>query len=55
MTDPSKCPECKAFHTKRVYSDFETHQVIEVRVCNDCPTEYQVTYGQPLVEVTHTE
>lgn len=57
MSDPQECPECGTWDTERVHSDIQTQsqRVIEVRICNDCPTEYEVEYGDPLIEVTHTE
>lgn len=47
-------PECEQTDTDRVYSTFTEREVVEIRVCNDCPAEYEVVYADPVKETTNT-
>lgn len=54
MDKPSVCPECDSWDTERVHHEFQSDSVIEIRVCDECPTEFKVTYSDPTKEVAHT-
>jgi hypothetical protein len=44
------CPECggptKLQHTRNIWNQ----EVRHIRTCNECPTEYVVSYGDPVIE-----
>jgi Zn-dependent oligopeptidase len=44
---PSECPECGSWETERVNVEWWSDQVQVTRICNDCPTQYDVMYGDP--------
>lgn len=51
MTNPDKCPECGSHSTERVHMSIHSVVVEEVRICNECPTQYTVKYEDPIIEV----
>jgi hypothetical protein len=40
MTDRRQCPECDSFNTERVQIGWRTDLVEEIRICNECPTQF---------------
>jgi len=40
MKDRSQCPDCGGYDTERVHTEWMTDMLEEVRICNDCPTQY---------------
>ena len=50
-----KCPNCEGIDTDREHVEWYTYEVEEVRVCNECPTEYTLNYADPVIahEETH--
>lgn len=50
-----ECPECGSWDTERVHTEWMGQMVEEVRICHECPTKFTVNYGNPFVEVIHTE
>ena len=50
MFERSECPECGCHDTERVFVDWWTDEVQETRICNECPTQYTINYGNPRVE-----
>jgi len=49
MNDPSRCPECDSLDTERVHVEWHMDMVETVRICGDCPVQYTVSYGDPIV------
>ena len=48
-----QCPECDSYDTDVVHNEFYQDMVGRVRICNDCPTQWTVTYALP--EVTKVD
>jgi len=40
MRDYRQCTECLSTKTKRVCTDTHTDQIEEVRICEECDTQY---------------
>lgn len=55
MFERAICPECGGHRTERVNVDWEVDRVVETRICNYCPTQYDCNYGDPYKETTHVE
>jgi len=53
MRDTDACPECEGYDTEVVMTDWRTDHVERVKVCNDCPTQFTVSYGSPYVSDVH--
>ena len=49
MNDHKRCPECDALDTEVVFTDWYNDMVERTRVCNECPTQWVVSYGKPIV------
>ena len=49
------CPECDSRDTEVVHTDFYRDMIERVRICNDCPTQWTVSYGDPIVQDVLTE
>lgn len=47
--NPRHCPECDSADTHRVHVEWSPDVVEEIRVCDDCPTEYTVCWGIPWI------
>lgn len=47
-----ECPDCGSHDTERVHTEWLTAAVEETRICNDCPTQYTLSFGRPVVEST---
>ena len=48
MSDkPRECPECESWETERVHTEFWEDEIQVTRICNACPTQYDVMYGDP--------
>ena len=45
MTVRSDCSECGSFDTKRVHTEWFSDMVEEVRICNECPTQFTNCYS----------
>ena len=54
MSDHQSCPECGSYDTTVQHTDFHMDMVERVRNCNDCPTEWTVSYGDPIVKDVQT-
>jgi Zn-dependent oligopeptidase len=52
---PKECPECDSHDTERVHVEWWTDEVQVTRICNDCPTQYDVMYGDPYKRGVRTE
>jgi len=52
---PQECPECGSYDTNRVHTEFWADEVQATRVCQDCPTQYDVMYGDPYKRGVRTE
>lgn len=56
MLNPNQCPECGSLATKMQMRERYSDVIIEVRTCDNCPTEYEVNFGDPhIAEVRHYE
>jgi len=44
---PQECPECGSLKTERVHTDFWPDEIQVTRICKECPTQYDVMYGDP--------
>jgi transcriptional regulator NrdR family protein len=52
MHSHTNCPECGHRDTEVVHTEWYADYVERVRVCNECPTQFVVSYGMPeIVEV----
>lgn len=40
MSGRSDCSECGSFDTERVHVEWYTDMIEEVRICNECPTQF---------------
>lgn len=49
MTDHRNCPECGSADTERVSQTRTADTIEEIRICNDCPTNYTVEFGNPMI------
>lgn len=49
MREIHNCPECESFNTEVVCTEWYNDSVERTRICNDCPTEWIVNYGTPLI------
>lgn len=49
MSDHQTCPECGSIDSRHVHTEITTDTVERVHVCEDCPAEWTVEYGDPLV------
>jgi len=45
MSDKNRCTECDGFNTERVHTEWFTDMMEEIRICNDCPTQYTNKYN----------
>jgi len=52
---PRECPECSSYNTERVNTEFWTDEIQVTRVCRDCPTQFDVMYGDPYKRGVRTE
>lgn len=49
MTDVTKCPECGG-ETRLEYTENQWNSHVKhVRTCNECPTQFTVSYADPLI------
>lgn len=46
------CPECDSRDTECLHGTRLLEEYEEVWVCNDCPTEWVVSFGNPVIEET---
>jgi len=49
------CPECDSHDTEVVHTEFYRDMIERVRICNDCPTQWTVSYADPIVQDVLTE
>lgn len=47
--DRERCPECDGKDTEAVHTAWMRDAVEQTRICNDCPTQYTVSMGDPVV------
>jgi len=47
MIDPNLCPECGSNNTEQVNTDHWIEEIVITRICNECPTQYDLSYGDP--------
>jgi len=50
MSNHKRCPECDSHDTSREWIEWHRDMVEEVRICEDCPTQWTVGYGDPHVK-----
>lgn len=54
MREHRSCPECDSSKSKVIHTEWHTDYVERVRLCNDCPAEWVVNYGNPeVMDVRH--
>lgn len=41
---PTECPNCGTMDTERVNRFSEKTQIMDTRICNNCPTQYDVMW-----------
>lgn len=44
-----ECPHCGSFETEQVNVTWFSDHVEEIRICNDCPTQYTLDYGPSVI------
>ena len=54
MNEHRSCPECNSHDTEHVHTEVMTDAIERVRVCNDCPAQFTVSYGDPVRTDIHT-
>lgn len=54
MTDVTSCPECGGDTTHEWTENVWNSEIRHIRTCNECPTEYVVSYADPVVEEVTT-
>jgi transcriptional regulator NrdR family protein len=50
MHDHKHCPECESLDTAVQHTEFFSDMVERVRTCEDCPTQWTVSYADPIVK-----
>jgi len=50
MNEHNRCPECDSLNTETVHREWFRDSVELTRICNACPTEWVVEYGDPIVK-----
>lgn len=55
LEDPRYCPECGVDNNNSVYTDLRSHEFEVVFVCNECTTQWTVTYADPYVSDIQTD
>jgi len=56
MRDHQRCPECDSPDVEVVHTEWYTDYVERVKICNECPTQFTVSYANPyIVEVNVDE
>lgn len=48
MFQRQECPECGDWNTERVHVEWGSDMVEETRICEDCPTQYTISYSDPI-------
>lgn len=49
MPRREECPNCGRLKTEQVNVTWYSDDVEETWVCTDCPTQYSLSFGQPIV------
>lgn len=49
MREPDRCPNCESYNTETVHTSHHGHTVEHVTVCHECPTQWTIEYGEPVV------
>lgn len=49
MREHIKCPECDSLDAEVVHTEWFADGVERIRICNECPTQWTVGYGNPIV------
>lgn len=44
MMEHRRCPDCDSTDTERVHTEWHTDMLEEIRICNDCPTQFTNRY-----------
>lgn len=52
MNDVKRCPECDSIDTEIVFTEDWSDCIRRTRICNECPTEWVIDYGNPMIEST---
>jgi len=53
MREHQTCPECGSYDIEVVHTEWFTDYVERTKICNDCPAEFTVSYGDPqIIDVT---
>lgn len=50
MSDEEQCPRCDSHNTERVHTEEFGEGIQHVYICRECPTQYTVVFGRPIVE-----
>jgi len=54
MTNHRKCPECGCYDTTVQHTEFHRDMVERIRTCDECPTQWTVSYADPIVREVET-
>jgi transcriptional regulator NrdR family protein len=54
MDRHTACPECDSYDTEVVDTQFYRDMIERVRICNDCPTQWVVSFSDPIVQDVQT-
>lgn len=49
MVRRDECPNCGRLKTEKVDVTWYADDVEETRICNECPTQYTLSFGQPVI------
>ena len=50
LDEHKRCPECDTYDREVVYTEWYAGYVERVRICEECPAQYTVNYGNPYIE-----
>lgn len=54
VNDHKKCPECEAYGSEVVHTEFYSDHIERIHICLECPTQWTVSYGDPRVREVET-
>jgi protein-arginine kinase activator protein McsA len=50
MSEHRGCPNCESLTVEVVHTEWYTDAVERVKICEDCPAQWTVVYGNPFVK-----
>lgn len=50
MSEHKRCPNCDSLDVEVVHTEWYHDYVERIKICNECPTEFTVNYGNPFVD-----